>query len=544
MVSSGESGVLLPLSPGDNVCDDRFGLVRERGKGGTAITFVARDNLTDEEVALKIAKGATLTDKKLFLDQYRKLIRLNSKWLPAYLGYFEHSLNDGPHPVICLELIGGQSLGAYLTISADRRCLDVMRELAEALDSLDAAGARHGDITTDNVIVRDGHPVLIDPDSGGQASAESSFSGSDFRAFVSVVGKSKIAVSFPTLFVTLTKIDSNLRPFRAAESILREPRPTANNREPSARLDRLANIYKRQAADAQAAFASLLAMRRDTYLKLCADIDMACTRVGIVRRAVDNSVEEKDHQEELSRIGFAVGTLKPCERQYSAHSGLTWTLHLSSKDSFSTSSVYQDPRTIGEISSTVHAHDSSLIFEETLRIRRREANGICEILRGSAWIELPDSWSIRTIEILIGERIPVLAATLVIPGDKNPPIAADRTPLMREASGSDDNDDHDAVVEDTGLSAVKHMLAAAFLEDRSSSDGFIVSSVPRTQWKESALKLLNSRIAPKLGEHFHLIHRFDLTHDEERWLFEIEATHNDGTHIEWQFDMSSLDDNR
>ena len=140
-------------------------VLKERlGHGGTATVYrAARPGGRD--VALKIALASTPNAVASLRNEIRALRKVRH---PGVVRIVDDGLEAGV-PWLAMELLSGDRLDAVLRSAAPtdgrpiaRSVLTILRRLSETLAFLHGRGLVHRDLSPRNVIVSDGHPVLID----------------------------------------------------------------------------------------------------------------------------------------------------------------------------------------------------------------------------------------------------------------------------------------------------------------------------------------------------------------------------------------------
>ena len=124
----------LAHTAGD-VVDNRYRIVRELGRGGTGITYLAESLETGQKVALKELSLKGLRDWKqieLFKREARTLESLDHPAIPAYVDYFEVDTADNRLFYLAQKLAEGTSL-ADLVASGWRVDEIEARDIAEAM---------------------------------------------------------------------------------------------------------------------------------------------------------------------------------------------------------------------------------------------------------------------------------------------------------------------------------------------------------------------------------------------------------------------------
>lgn len=536
------------MAVGDRVCGDRFEITQRLADGGTAVTFAARDRCLGQEIAIKIAREPGVVDRTLFLDQFWKITRLRSAYLAVLLGYFEHAIDSRRFPIIALELVEGVSLSTYLATATGLQSLEIARQLALALDDVDQSGMKHGDVTGANVMVRDETPVLIDPDSAGRDSGGGH--GEDYLAFVRVVARSKVASEFPVIVATLTKVDRQHRPFRAAAEILRSERPSFLLQEPTERLKSLGGRYRQRTADAQAAFSKLVQRRRTAFTQLVLRITKACSEVGLVTPEVDADAEQTDAAAELNCLERAdgVATLQPASRRYSAANGMAWMLVLEGAPDFTLPSPYEET-VCAEITCRITGRDRADAVLDKLRICSEQESFVLYRQCPTGWVALHDDseWLVRSIEVMVEVRIPSFATERTFGGDKVDPTnlsLEDRVPQVE-----DPNDEARTADVPSGIGLLQGRIGVDVAND--SEDRTLAALMKRllrtkrSDW-HSQLQGVVAEFAIRWGRYFSCLERYELVEVEGRWYLELVGNLADPgcTRVEWQFRTDYLDISR
>lgn len=134
-------------------------------KGGSSTVHRAIDTTTGAEVALKSFHVHRAFDPSLLptLDRGRAIAeRVGPEVMVPIL---DLGADDDGTPFVIMPLVPGETLGARLERGervTDLEALSIASRLLVSLDALHACGVTHGDLSPDNVLVRDGHAVLMD----------------------------------------------------------------------------------------------------------------------------------------------------------------------------------------------------------------------------------------------------------------------------------------------------------------------------------------------------------------------------------------------
>ena len=142
---------------------DRYRIVRELGRGGMSIVYLAHDLRHDRDVAIKVLLpelGTTLGTER-FLAEVRTTARLQHPHIVPLLD----SGDAGGQPFFVMPYVRGESLRDRL--SREKRlpideAVHIAREVGDALDHAHQAGIVHRDVKPGNIILSGGHALLAD----------------------------------------------------------------------------------------------------------------------------------------------------------------------------------------------------------------------------------------------------------------------------------------------------------------------------------------------------------------------------------------------
>lgn len=115
-----------------------YEVIREIGRGGMGVVYLARDTRLDRDVAIKVLPESMARDKERVLRFEREaklLASLNHANIAAIYAFEEHRLESGATNFLVLEHVEGETLARRikrgpLPVEAT---LEVCKQIAEAL---------------------------------------------------------------------------------------------------------------------------------------------------------------------------------------------------------------------------------------------------------------------------------------------------------------------------------------------------------------------------------------------------------------------------
>lgn len=149
--------------PTGTIVDERYEILGRLGQGGMSVVYAARELGLDRRCALKFLFLETGEAGDSLLERFRRD--------PLFADRVQHPgvvRIHGLHawrrrPYIAMELVAGVTLRVRWESLGWARLLDVLRQVADALDAVHAAGIVHRDVTPDNIMVDDaGRAKLLD----------------------------------------------------------------------------------------------------------------------------------------------------------------------------------------------------------------------------------------------------------------------------------------------------------------------------------------------------------------------------------------------
>src|SRR5262245_674303 len=150
-----------PLTPGPQPPDwvGGYELLEELGRGGMGVVYKARDRSRGDVVALKVLPRAEPERLARFKQEFRALAGVVH---PNLVALHELVAADG-YWFFTMELVQGGSFLDHVRGAGPQGLRAALRQLAEGLSALHAAGKLHRDVKPSNVLVTPaGRVVLLD----------------------------------------------------------------------------------------------------------------------------------------------------------------------------------------------------------------------------------------------------------------------------------------------------------------------------------------------------------------------------------------------
>lgn len=130
-----------------------YKILREVGRGGMAIVYLAEHRATHEQVALKVLPRQFTFDPE-FLDRFRREAQTaRSLNHPAIAAVLDHG-DDDDQPYIAMRYMSGGTLADRMQRAklSDKRIREIVRQVASALDHIHHAGLIHRDLKPNNIL--------------------------------------------------------------------------------------------------------------------------------------------------------------------------------------------------------------------------------------------------------------------------------------------------------------------------------------------------------------------------------------------------------
>jgi eukaryotic-like serine/threonine-protein kinase len=140
-----------------------YRIVEKLGEGGMGSVYVAEDTHLGRHVAIKFPHSAQLDEQRnraRFLREARAVSGLSHPHIATLYDYGE---TDDGHPFIVMELIRGKTLSTLLAEGGLTllRAVQIIRDVAEALEEAHHHGIVHRDIKPSNILVNERGQVKV-----------------------------------------------------------------------------------------------------------------------------------------------------------------------------------------------------------------------------------------------------------------------------------------------------------------------------------------------------------------------------------------------
>ncbi len=154
----------------------RYEILREVGRGGMAMVYLARQTDLGRQVVVKVLPPET--GAALNVERFEREIQLAARLQHPHIVSLLSAAAAGDLLYYVMPFISGESLRTKLAREGElpvAEAVKILREIVDALSYAHRNGVVHRDIKPDNVLLSDSHAVVTD---FGVAKAVSASSGS------------------------------------------------------------------------------------------------------------------------------------------------------------------------------------------------------------------------------------------------------------------------------------------------------------------------------------------------------------------------------
>lgn len=140
-----------------------YRLLHRLGEGGMGVVHMGLDT-TGRAVAIKVLRDHIAYDQSARARLTREVDTLRRVDHPAVARVIDADV-DGPRPYVVTRYVPGPPLDAWVADNgpvSGPMLVDLARGLHDALTAIHEAGVVHRDLKPGNVLILDGHPVVID----------------------------------------------------------------------------------------------------------------------------------------------------------------------------------------------------------------------------------------------------------------------------------------------------------------------------------------------------------------------------------------------
>src|SRR5882724_6691062 len=129
-------------------------IFKEMGRGGMGRVYLAQEELTGKQVAIKVLAAELAIDPGFLQRFHREIETLSRLDHPGIVRFYEAGLENGHH-FYAMEYVDGESLEAILLDKGRlpwREVLDIAAQLAPALRHVHDHGVIHRDLKPPNIL--------------------------------------------------------------------------------------------------------------------------------------------------------------------------------------------------------------------------------------------------------------------------------------------------------------------------------------------------------------------------------------------------------
>ena len=158
-----EPGAYEPIEPG-RVVGGKYRLVRQLAEGGMGEVWLARHEVLDADVAVKLM-SAEIIGTEHALARFEREAKASAKLKSNHIVRVNDFGVEGEMPYMVMELLDGEDLGTRLKRDGPMTVADfvpMLRQIAKGLEVAHAAGFVHRDLKPSNIfIAREGRDEVV-----------------------------------------------------------------------------------------------------------------------------------------------------------------------------------------------------------------------------------------------------------------------------------------------------------------------------------------------------------------------------------------------
>ena len=163
--------------------DGRYNILRSLGSGGMGHVYLARDEVLDRDVALKVL-WERLAESEEFVERFRREARsAGALSHPNIVSVYDQGRAEDGTYYIAMEHVGGGTLKERIVDEgplAPREAADVAIRISEALGAAHRGGVIHRDIKPHNILLTDSGEVKVVDFGIARAVSQASMTGTSF----------------------------------------------------------------------------------------------------------------------------------------------------------------------------------------------------------------------------------------------------------------------------------------------------------------------------------------------------------------------------
>ncbi|MGK7884615.1 MAG: GUN4 domain-containing protein [Crocosphaera sp.] len=155
------------LNPGEKLQNGRYTINYILGAGGFGITYLATENSSNEQIAIKTL-NATVQGRVDFLDLQNKFIKeafLLAKCSHPHIVTVHNVFEEDGFWYMVMEYIKGDDLAVNLQkngVFNEANALPIIQQIGEALSYIHSMGFLHRDVKPNNILLSENTAKLID----------------------------------------------------------------------------------------------------------------------------------------------------------------------------------------------------------------------------------------------------------------------------------------------------------------------------------------------------------------------------------------------